>query len=118
MSLLYFKDSGTKIVNADATVGVTTDALDLSKGYSWSIQIFSDSIVGSGAQFTVECSNDGNKWDEYDTNSTGVSIDDSFAHSTFEFRYIRLVYTPGSVTAGTISLTINTNHLGVKRWGL
>lgn len=112
MSTLKFTVSNLPVIDKDATIGFTTDTVEWVFSPDWSVSFTPVGVDGSGT-YTIEVSNDKIKWDKYDSNSTDVSIQNSFEWDYFGFRYIRVIYTPAGVTTGTISAfyTINNNNL-------
>lgn len=107
MSFYYLKIGGTKTRNVDATLPFTTDAFEISKSASFSATLESTTIVGGTPTYTVQVSNGKKKWYEFSTSSTNVAVGNSIESSSFNFRFVRIVYTPNGVTAGTIDLGIN-----------
>lgn len=109
MSTLRFEISGEKVVNYDATSNFTTDTLEFYYSHDWSVDISENGTDGNPT-FTIQCSNNGTKWYDYDANATTVSIDDAFGWDYFEFKYMRIVYAATGVTTGLITINLNVNN--------
>ena len=63
----------------------------------------SDNTSGGNPSYTIEVSNDGTTFTEYDSNSTGVDLEDAFADDIMPFAFMRIVFDSPAPTTGTVT---------------
>jgi len=106
MSVLNFKIGGVETIAVDATSNFTTDNLNTesSDAKSFSVTLSPSGITGTGATYTLQVSNEGDFW--YDLDKDVDAITTSTRSNFIGYRFMRVVYTAGSVTAGLIKLQL------------
>jgi hypothetical protein len=109
----YSQDLTWSIDPADLTSTDTTIYFSLGHNTAWSFQITYNGIVGTGGQFDVGFSNDtaftsfgGSLPVVFNASSTSSGvIDNKFGGQLLAFKL-----TKGSITAGTVVITLNYNR--------
>jgi len=96
---------GNKIVAYTAVSSFNTLGIDLSDAvdFTWTLQIFRSASDGTPT-VTLQCSNDNTNWDNYQLESTSISLPVIFKKSSFEPKYLRVVYTATGSPTGTITM--------------
>lgn len=92
----------------DMSGGSTEWILPMTATYKWMFFFQIESIAGSGGTLQVMCSGDeGNSWVDYPgltskavSSNTSISFDDSYT----VYDYIKVVFTAGSITGGTMTI--------------
>lgn len=74
----------------DLSINQTGDPLKICFQHAWSLQSV-PSITPSPSTYTLEVSNDGVKWDVYQSEAQDVSVEDSLRRDRFNFLYLRVV---------------------------
>lgn len=93
-----FTSDGT---DHDATVNETSDALVNCNNYVWNITPTNTGVVGIPT-YTVEVSDNGVSWFEYDLLFVDVSTVDAVEDTQLSFTMIRIVHKSGTASAGTV----------------
>jgi len=88
--------------NHDATVTETSLPLEFCDNYKWSITPNAQGIAGATPSYTLEVSNDGITWFEYNNNSTNVSVTDAVDDIHLAFTMLRLVHDGTGTSGGTV----------------
>jgi len=105
--------AGTPVTAYDASVPFTTDAFAVNAGFCfnsvWSF-ITVDNTTGGAPKYTLECSNDGTNWYEYNPASTNVSLGESLMDDKLPWVYFRIVYASGGGVTGTTSMEMTLKH--------
>lgn len=86
----------------DATVSETSEALESCANYTWSVAPNPIGVTGGNPKYTIEVSNNGTIWYEYNSLSTNVDIVDAVDDIHLAFTMMRIVYNGTGVSAGTI----------------
>lgn len=86
----------------DATVDETSEALESCQNYTWSITPILVGITGGTPEYTIEVSNDGVTWFEYNNASTNVSVEDAVDDTHLAFTKIRIVHDAKGASSGTV----------------
>lgn len=117
MSLIHFKIAGVPAIGVDATSDFTTDAYQFCNSHDWSVSLNDNGLAGNPPPtFTIEVSNNGVKWYDWDSLSTGVEIDDSPDADYMSYKYMRVVYSANGNSAGTVDVELDTlNNIPNKR---
>lgn len=85
----------------DATVTETSIALENCNNYVWNITPTNVGVVGVPT-YTVEVSDNGISWFEYDTLFTDVDTVHAVEDTQLSFTMIRIVHKAGTASAGTV----------------
>ncbi len=106
MSVLNFKIGGTETTAVDAASNFTTDNLstESSDAKSFSVTLSPSGIIGTGATYTLQVSNNTNFW--YDLDKDVDALTTTTRSNFIGYRFMRVVYTAGSVTDGLINLQL------------
>lgn len=92
--------------NHDATVDETSTLLDPNcSNYVWNISPLEVGVAGAPL-YTIEVSNDGVAWFDYDALFTNVATDDAVEDTQLSFTKIRVKHISGSASAGTVKYTL------------
>ena len=86
----------------DATITETSEALDSCFNYVWSLSPLISGITGTNPTYTVEVSNDGVNWYEYNNLSTNVDIIDAVDDNHLSFTKMRIVHDATGTSGGTV----------------
>jgi len=103
MSVINFRIADAKILAVDADTNFTSDEIRFDKSHDWSVTLVGTGIVGGPPTYTVEVSNDKTKWYDWDVSATDVALADSAGSDHLGYKYMRIVYTAGTTSAGTIA---------------
>jgi len=118
MSLIYFKILGVDAKGVDATNDFTTDAYEFCYSHDWSVSLndVGLAVTGQDPTFTIEVSNNGVKWYDWDSLSTDTAIEDSPDADYMSYKYMRIVYSSNGATAGTVDVELDSlNNIPNKR---
>lgn len=77
--------------------------------YTWDLQIIKTGANGNPL-FTIQCSNDGDNWDNYHADATDYELQDnsvSFIDDVFPARFMRVQMKANGTTAGTVKAILN-----------
>ena len=87
----------------DATLSETSDELTSCYNYTWSISPLISGITGTSPIYTVEVSNDGINWYEYNSGSTNVDVIDAVDDNHLAFTKMRIVHIGTGTSGGTVT---------------
>ncbi len=110
MSLVYFKITGVEAKGVDATNDFTTDGYKFENSHDWSVSLKSIGVVGGPASYTLQVSNNGSTWYDYNSDSSNVVLEDSVDSDHMAFRFLRVVYTANGTSAGTLDVELGINN--------
>ena len=104
--------SGTILYNYDASVGFISDTEEFNFKGVFQIQVGLSNSNGSGF-ITVQQSSDGLMWDNFRISTdyelfqnSSVTFEDTF----FSGRYFRILWSPQTLTSGTIKAIVTKKH--------
>lgn len=86
----------------DATLSETSDTLESCFNYTWSLSPLISGITGTSPLYTIEVSNDGVNWYEYNSNSTNLDVVNAVDDNHLAFTKMRIVHIGTGTTAGTV----------------
>ena len=109
MSVVHFKIGEVPAVEVDATSNFTTDEIQFPNSLSWSVTFKRNAVVGGTPVYTIEVSNNGNTWYDYNNLSTDVSLEDSVADDSMSYTFMRIQYLAAGVSSGTLDVELNIN---------
>ena len=89
-------------VTHDASVSEISEALESCENYTWSISPIISAITGGSPEYTVEVSNDGVVWFEYNNRSTGVDVVNAVDDIHLAFTKMRINHNAKGSTGGTV----------------
>lgn len=100
----YFKVSGSNVNGYSATASFNTDSVNLTTyDGAWLVQV-SRSLATGTPRVTIQCSEDGSNWVNYNSLSTSLTIPCVVEQSNYRPNYMRVVYTIGGSPTGTITM--------------
>jgi len=97
-------------VTHDVTVSETSEALTSCQNYSWAVTPLPSGITGGTPKYTIEVSNDGVIWFEYNSLSTNISIDDAVDDIHLAFTQMRIVHISSGATGGTVEYLMTQKY--------
>ncbi len=97
---IYFQFSDGQV--HDATLSETSIALEFCENYKWSVTPNAQGITGATPDYTIEVSNDGIAWFEYNNDSTNVSVFDAVDDIHLAFTMMRIVHDGTGTSGGTV----------------
>lgn len=109
MSVINFKIVGVPATAVDATSDFTTDAFEFESSHRWAVALSETGLVGAPT-FTVQVSSDKVKWYDWDALSTNVAIADSPDATYMSYRFMRVVYSANTASAGTINAMLDLTN--------
>jgi hypothetical protein len=86
----------------DASVTETSDALASCQNYKWSVTPNAQGITGASPDYTIEVSNDGIAWFEYNNLSSNVDVEDAVDDNHLTFTMMRIVHDGTGTSGGTV----------------
>lgn len=86
----------------DATISETSEALMSCQNYTWSVSPTAIGLTGGTPEYTIEVSNDGVTWFEYNNASTDVSVEDAVDDIHLSFTQMRINHNSKGSTSGTV----------------
>jgi len=90
----------------DATVSETSEAVQSCYKYEWSLAPIKTGLTIADPTYTIEVSNDGTTWFEYNNLSTDVSVNDAVDDNHLAWIFMRVVYDAKTETTGTIEFEL------------
>jgi hypothetical protein len=90
----------------DATSDATSDALNVEYDHVWSVECEQTGVSGGSPTYTLEVCNDNASWKSYSTDVENITLDTGVDGNYFAWKYVRVNYTAGGTSAGTIEFTI------------
>ncbi len=89
-------------ITHDATVDETSEVLESCFNHVWNITPLQSLITGGTPKYTIEVSNDGVNWFDYDAASSNVSINDAVCDTHLSFTKMRVKHISSGATGGTV----------------
>ena len=86
----------------DATVTETSISLEFCENFSWAVTPIPTGVTGGSPSYTIQVSNDGLIWFDYNALSTSVDIDNAVDDIHLSFTQMRIAYDGTGVSAGTV----------------
>jgi hypothetical protein len=105
---IYFQFSDGQ--THDATLTEISSSIEFCENYKWSITPNAQSITGATPNYTIEVSNDGIVWFDYNNNSTNVSVDDAVEDNHLAFTMVRINYNATGTSGGTVEFLFTSKR--------
>ena len=86
----------------DVTIDETSEPLQSCQDYKWSITPNTQLLVGGPPLYTIEVSNDGSSWFEYNSESTDITTDNAVCDDHLAFTQMRIVHKANGSTSGNV----------------
>lgn len=97
---LYFQWSDGQ--THDATLSETSSVIDFCENFNWAVSPNPSGLTANTPDYTIEVSNDGITWFDYNALSTNVAIADAVDDIHLAWTKMRIKYNANTETTGTV----------------